>query len=296
MKKMPLAIAILFSMGLSACSSNGSSDNNPVAPPSGGSMSTDLTPTPTPTPTPDPEPEIFNKTAQVTSYFADKVDSASYKYLTDAIQYNEFVSKAKAAEALPAICSNAGTSRCRAGTVEVGTVIGGKNNSYSGYAAIRETHGLADQGIPTNAFAYYVDTPTTNNAAILDATYKGQVSWTRGNGPAINTYDSLTMTVKNGQVSGVATRTQGNTNVVTYDAITFNTADITVSDTGATFSGTANFLNRYFNTSAEDNMGTVAGTYKGAFAGTNAEEVVGTFETDPSVSATSVQGAFSATK
>ncbi len=253
---------------------------------------------------------IGAKTARINqytnTYFANQTDSYAYKRISDEAEYTKLVAEAKAAPVLSGNCLNNASSGCRGqgdGAAEAGKVMKAYQASYSGYATLRETYAdtNADAGIPNNAYFYYVDTPTTDKSKVVDATYTGQVSYSKGNVPAINGsgasgIDALTMTVKGDTISGKVTKTYGSANKTTIDMITFNQGAISVATDGTVgFSGTTEFNGQKnaFNTKGEKNF---TGTYKGQFAGEDAKEIVGTFESDSTAKDVSVQGAFSATK
>ncbi|MGX2957582.1 transferrin-binding protein-like solute binding protein, partial [Ursidibacter arcticus] len=170
--------------------------------------------------------------------------------------------------------------------------------SYSGYAVIREESGLVDQ--PANAYVAVVTTPTTDKSLVVDATYKGNAVYSTKNGNAYAGYTvrgynaELTLNVKNGVVSGDIKSTVGRQPTIA----TFNDADIQVANNGLVFEGNAKFNTAapLALTGAKDAAGqrleSIDGIYKGQFAGANAEEVVGTFETNSTEKDFSVQGSF----
>lgn len=222
------------------------------------------------------------------SYFADKPDSYTYKAFASEATQADLIAQAKKADAFAGNCSGA-RSAC-ASSAEAGKVLQSKQLSYAGYGVIRETYGLADQGVPTNAFFYYVDTPTTDKALVVNATYTGQAHYSRQNGPNVMaTTDPLVMNVVDGQISGKVTKTSGSG--VVSDVISFDKAEIVAEQNRVSFNGSATFHSSSFG-----NKGDISGSYQGQFAGANAQEVVGTFESQNSAKESSVQGAFSATK
>ncbi len=181
-------------------------------------------------------------------------------------------------------------SECK-NTAEKGAVVLSHKQSYSGYAVIRETYGSATA--PSNSYVALIDTPTTDRKTVVDATYKGQASYSNKFNPTVASRADFTLTVSGDSVSGIINNASTGTGVV-YPLVTLKDGTINATTAGVTFSGEADFAARTFNGSAKNPD--LAGTYRGAFAGANAEEVVGVFETNSTDKDTSVQGAFAGTR
>ncbi|MDG2941098.1 hypothetical protein [Exercitatus varius] len=186
-----------------------------------------------------------------------------------------------------------------------GTVLGSYAQAYSGYAVIREAYdGNADSNVgDANAYLALADSNNLvkDKKLVTDATYTGTASYTLNGNTAVRT-DLLTMNVKDDSISGNVYRTttsgKGVTSTKTY--VQFRTAGISIDDV----SGVVGFNGKAFiDTSAKSVTGTspkttsdtANGTYQGVFAGPNAKEVVGTFETNSNIEK-SVRGAFAASK
>ncbi len=159
--------------------------------------------------------------------------------------------------------------------------------SYSGYAVIRETYGSATA--PANSFVALPNVPTTDRKVVVDATYKGQASYSSKFNPNVLTRGDFTLTVKGDSVSGVVNNPP-TMNGDIFPLVTFKDGAINATSAGVTFNGVAEFSGRFFNGGAKNPD--LPGTYHGAFAGKNGEEVVGVFETNSQDKATSAQGAF----
>lgn len=234
------------------------------------------------------------------SYFAND-SSAIYKYLTDETEKAKLIATINSQSNISdGTCASTNTSKTQGAcstALEKGTVLGSYKQSYSSYAAIREDYNKDIENVPSNSYVYMVSTPTLDKNAVVDATYKGQVSYSYRNRPAITTIDGLTLNVKDATISGnvVETTVSGSGKVTNTTVMTFNDGAISASDEKVAFSGdvTFHYGSRAFNTSTKADFN---GTYKGQFAGANAEEVVGTFESTGTTDDTSVQGAFAASK
>lgn len=180
-----------------------------------------------------------------------------------------------------------------------GTVLGSVKQSYSSYAAIRGTYHDSDTtpNEPINSYVALVNEPTTDRTAVVDATYRGKVSYSRQNQGNIVTRDSLVMTVRNNQISGNITMTAMTGK--TTEVLAFKPSNIVAENNQITFSGDATFNKSFFysDTLTETYDDTpIQGTYNGIFAGSKAEEVVGTFHSNNTERVNSVQGAFAAKK
>lgn len=227
---------------------------------------------------------------KASSYFAGQTGSYTYKYLTDETERAKLISAINEKSNMTSSCNNNSSSICYK-TTEAGTLLGVYKQSYSSYAVIREGYD-ADHNTPSNSYIYIVGTPLADKSLALNATYKGQAAYTRKNFPNIVTQADFELTVSDTQVSGRINKANGDT------AVTFNQGDITVENNTVGFNGTATFHKGSFSNSADADF---SGTYQGAFAGANAEEVVGIFESDnyytnDTTYTQSVQGAFAGVK
>ena len=167
-------------------------------------------------------------------------------------------------------------------------------------AVIRENYDKTNkQAAPVNSYIALVTTPTTDKAMVADATYTGTAVYTTKNLLNLTGYTdkvgynaALTLTVKDLVVSGAITQTTGAKRTL----VTLNDAVIQAGNNNVVFEGTATFNSRALTfTSSKDANGNyvdVPGTYKGQFAGSKAEQVVGTFESNSTAKETSIQGAF----
>lgn len=179
---------------------------------------------------------------------------------------------------------------CNATNVQTGEVVKAFRTSYANYAVVREAYDRENRATPTNSYIATVTTPTTDKAAVVDATYKGQASWSSANRFNIRTVAGLTLTVANDKISGEVKQDTPTSSGEYPTLITFNSGNIAANSNGAIgFKGTATFSARAFSTEQ-------AGTYQGYFAGDKAEEVIGTFQSDTQTSDAAAQGAFSAIK
>lgn len=185
-------------------------------------------------------------------------------------------------------------------SVESGSLLTTTTNAYAGYAVVRENY---SDDAPINRYIAVAKTATTDNANVVDATYKGKAIMTTMNMPSVleNTNQNtamyeLTLNVKDSTVSGGITNT--NETIAAKraelgqaaDIISFNNAEIKVTDDVVGFNGTATF--NYGHGFMPNATGDGKGTYQGVFAGEKAEGVVGTFKTDSTAKDSSVQGAF----
>lgn len=185
-------------------------------------------------------------------------------------------------------------------TVESGSLLTTTANAYAGYAVVRENY---SDDAPINRYIAVAKTATTDKANVIDATYKGKAIMTTMNMPSVleNTNQNtamyeLTLNVKDSTVSGGIANT--NETIAAKraelgqfaDIISFNNAEIKVTDDVVGFNGTATF--NYGHGFMPNATGDGKGTYQGVFAGEKAEGVVGTFKTDSTAKDSSVQGAF----
>lgn len=226
----------------------------------------------------------------------NQAGSESYAYLNDQAKKEILLSTLK--NDISACKAKTGT-KC-ASEAKQGEIIFSDYQSYSGYAVIREDASLKD--MPNNAYVAVVDVPTTEKAAIpVDATYKGSAVYTSKQGNNYTGYTvtkkeyntDFTLNIKDFIVSGDIKLATGKKPTI----VEFENANIQVANDAVVFEGKA-----VFNTAAPlalvvkdvngEKIDKLDGSYRGQFAGKNAEEVVGTFETDSKLKEASVQGAF----
>lgn len=241
-------------------------------------------------------------------YFAGNVKSQTYQYLNDetkkAALLTAIENRSGSCDAKYAGTCTRDAKAATAGSINEGDVLFTQNLSYAGYAVVREAYDADNvQSQPVNSYIAVVKTPTTDKAKVVDATYTGTATLTQKNVQTLvgapvgnDKIATLTLNVKDGVVSGNVSRNTGKS--AAY--VTFNDTTIKAGDNGVVFEGSATF-NSQTNvlTTQKDASGNwidVNGSYRGAFAGANAEEVVGIFETDSTSKDVSVQGAFSGTK
>lgn len=223
--------------------------------------------------------------------------SQAYKYLTDETAKQSLLNTIATMPNLSGPCNNSSTSPCSA-TVASGTIIAAYKQSYSNYAVIRENYDKDNRTAPANSFINVVTqyTPESQQSAALNATYKGQASYSRSNGANVVTRNDLTLTTTGSSIQGVLNAEPTMSGVI-HPVITFNAGAINVADGKVSFSGTALFHSRFFNSASAAGGGQdLTGRYNGVFAGNNAEEAIGTFETTNYTDEKSVQGAFAAKK
>lgn len=195
--------------------------------------------------------------------------------------------------------------------IEKGSVIYTDQLSYAGYATIRSQipEGAGYNSEPVNSYVAIAKMATRDKNAVVDATYKGGVSYTNNNLATIigkqnnGAYIAeLTLNVKDQQVSGVIENVNASINEkrisqgVAKELVTLTQTSINLDDGVVGFNGEArfNYGQGFLLNSAGTTVG--IGTYQGVFAGENAEEVVGTFSTNDTSSNYSVQGAFLGTR
>lgn len=216
------------------------------------------------------------------SYYADKEDSLVYKTLTDESAKQAFIDEVKGRNNLTAgNCATTDRSVCSKKT-QAGTVIQSYQQSYAGYAVIRETaprdenmeETLAQASTPNNAFVYYVEQPTADKNAIVEGTYKGMVSYSRRNTGVVTSNGNLVLNVKGDQISGKVTTGVG---ARARDVITFNQGQIQQQGNQVNFNGSVTFHNGSF---ANDDKADFSGSYRGTFGGETGQQVAGVFESE----------------
>ena len=320
-KTMNIAVAILLSLGVAACSSSGGGSSNAVEKdiqnknnPSditngnnnsngnngnNGKTKNDLSPRKL---TPeeiaqekarkaaeeaakkaeeDAAKEAARK-ASITKYFAGG-DSAAYAAVSDP------ATKAAVSSAIDSstgTCDQSPAPACYDRSVQKGQVLATQKQAYSSFATLRETFSISplSEQQPVNSFVYFVGTPTTDVAAVVDANYRGAAKFSSGNKLDV-TNANVTLSVRNSKLAGELLNDSSGV-IASLDE-----TEVKIVNGMVGFNGTASFTGANFGL-----PGTINGTYKGVFAGAAAEEVVGTFESNSTERTQSIQGAFSATK
>lgn len=151
--------------------------------------------------------------------------------------------------------------------------------SYSSYAVLREE--FSEKVNPSNAYMALVkeENLVKDKSLIpVDAQYKGKSSFSQANNVLVTTYD-FELNVKDNKVSGAAYTVNSKKKRVDY--ILLESGNISVRNDAVGFSGVADF----------EKLKKGKGTYQGVFAGSKAEEVVGTFENNAK-DKDAIQGAF----
>lgn len=329
-KTMNIAVAILLSLGVAACSSSGGGSNNAVEKDlqnktnspditngnnnsngnngNNGKTKNDLSPRKL---TPeeiaqekarkaaeeaakkaeeDAAKEAARKLAEeeaarkasITKYFAGG-DSAAYAAVSDPATKAAVTSTI---DSSTGTCDQSPAPACYDRSVEKGKVLATQKQAYSSFATLRETFSISplSEQQPVNSFVYFVGTPTTDVAAVVDANYRGAAKFSSGNKLDV-TNANVTLSVRNSKLAGELLNDSAGV-IASLDA-----TEVKIVNGMVGFNGTASFIGANFGL-----PGTISGTYKGVFAGAAAEEVVGTFESNSTERTQSIQGAFSATK
>lgn len=227
---------------------------------------------------------VIVRANSATSYHLANNTSEIYKALSSAENYAELVQKAKNAEDFYASCATSTNKEvvsygCHKG-IETGTVLKSYKMSYAGYGALRENYETNNEvGQPLNSFFTYVDVPTTDKSKV-SGNYSGSASLSRNNTLAMNTYN-VDLAVADEVIAGTVTNNG-------KEFLKFNEAQIVSDGASVTFAGQM----------LATNWDNAEGVWQGQFAGENAEQVVGTFETlnQDKSSGTVIQGAFGATR
>lgn len=222
----------------------------------------------------------------VSSYFVKDSTSQTSQILNDPAKKAVLTT---AIQAKSGKCNNQWRNCNRPENSQTGDVIFTESLSYAGYAVVRENYDAVNkQVVPVYSYIAVVTTPTTDKKVVTDATYKGTAVYSLKNQPSFTGYTDkgynleLTLNVKDSVVNGIIARTTGKKDTL----ITLNDASVQVGNNNVVFEGTAVF-DKKIGLNAEE-----TGSYRGQFAGGNAEQVVGTFETDSTEKDKSVQGAF----
>ncbi|WP_150539307.1 hypothetical protein [Actinobacillus vicugnae] len=225
-------------------------------------------------------PKVFSSTNTATDE-----TSYLYKYINEPLTLIEAMSSSQTQTA--SSCTNSASSydgSCRK-TVSAGTVMLKNEQTYSSYAVIREE--IKDSS-PANSYVAVVTTatPESNKSSALNASYAGKAAYSLNNAVAVTSANFAMSVDNNGGITGsIYTGGTNGGSVKTF--ATFDNGTISITNGYATFNGDATF--------AVSSSLNESGTYQGYFAGSEANEVVGTFETDATASKT-VQGAFAGTK
>lgn len=294
-------IAVLLSLGISACSINtgrgSQGENTPnitnntlsIDATSGDNSNENSNTTPSAPATPPPSiaTDLTHPTFNITG---KNIGTQAATYLSSKEKQTELQTKINALNNVSIENCNA---QCNQNAFAAGDVVKAYHTSYANYAVVREAYDRDNRATPTNSYIATVITPTVERSAVVNATYKGTASWSGSNRFNVNSDTGLTLTVTDNKISGQLVRTAATNSGETPTLMTFNSADIAVKDGVVGFEGSATFYKRMFNTSAQADL---TGSYKGYFAGPNAEEVIGTFQSNEETNSASVQGAFSATK
>ena len=203
--------------------------------------------------------------ASITKYFAGG-DSAAYAAVSDPATKAAVTSTI---DSSTGTCDQSPAPACYDRSVEKGKVLATQKQAYSSFATLRETFSVSplSEQQPVNSFVYFVGTPTTDMAAVVDADYRGTAKFSSGNKLDV-TNANVTLSVRNSKLAGELLNDSSGV-IASLDETEVKIVNGMVG----------------FN-----------GTYKGVFAGAAAEEVVGTFESNSTERTQSIQGAFSATK
>lgn len=298
------AVTPLFILALSAC--GGSSSVQPDS--TAGATTDDSTTTDDDTTT----------TATPTYYVATSKNALSgtnnaiaTKIATDETTRKSYLEQVMETKDINTKCTSA---TCNVNKdIAAGTILMNYRQSYTGFAVIREDETLwknddGDRVSSMNSYVYFTNSPVTDKALVTNATYTGAMGEADSitdntavvleRGYAYAPFMSnlgFTLNVTDGSVSGNIYYDKNQTTIVTL-----NSADVAVNSDGVVgFDGTANFHADalYINKQEDGTYQDVSGTYNGIFAGANAEEVVGSFQTDKQEEAkNNVQGIFIGTK
>lgn len=212
------------------------------------------------------------------------------KYLFSAEKQAVLLAKI---EALRNVSTETCSAACNDTNVKTGDVVKAYKTSYANYAVVREAYDRENRATPTNTYIATVMEPTTDKAAVVNATYKGQASWSSSNRFNVRTEADLTLTVDNNNISGELKQTSPTSSGNYPTLMTFNHAEIKQKEGVVGFEGTVDFKPRSYNSAAKTDLN---GTYQGYFAGSQAQEVIGTFQSNTQSKDAAIQGAFSATK
>lgn len=231
---------------------------------------------------------ISDSTPKVFSSLAHSANTTSqlYKYLNDMQSLKTAMESAQ--KQTESSCTNSAKSYDGAcsKTTASGTVMLKHEQAYSSYAVIREES--SNKEIAANSYIAMVTsgTPGTNKASALNASYSGKAAYSLSKSNAVTSVNFKLDINNNGEIVGTVYTGSDNSGTAKTFA-TFDNGNIHVDNGYLTFKGNATFK-----ISTKD---TESGSYQGYFAGNNAEEVVGTFETNADAKK-EVQGAFAGSK
>ena len=137
--------------------------------------------------------------ASITKYFAGG-DSAAYAAVSDP------ATKAAVSSAIDSstgTCDQSPAPACYDRSVQKGQVLATQKQAYSSFATLRETFSVSplSEQQPVNSFVYFVGTPTTDVAAVVDANYRGAAKFSSGNKLDV-TNANVTLSVRNSKLAG----------------------------------------------------------------------------------------------
>lgn len=235
--------------------------------------------------------------------FGKQSGSHTYAYLNDASKKAELIN---AMENAGSVCNQATSASqaisCTAADTEAGTVLFTKNNTHSGYAVVREAFDSA-VNTPKNSYIAIVKTPTTDKTQVLGASYSGSATYTMASGrsgttmvgenlisPTAAQINAVNFNVDaEGKISGGIWNKTSAKEENHFQTVEFKETDVLVGSNGTVFSGDA-----LIKAKMTKNSEMISGSYQGAFAGNEGQELIGTFSSDNTTDY--IHGAFSATK
>lgn len=238
--------------------------------------------------------------------FGKQADSYTYAYLNNEAKKAELIS---AMENRSSVCNQATTGAqavsCTAADIDAGTVLFTQNNTHSGYAVVREAFdNSAAVNTPKNSYVAIVKTPTSDKTQVLGASYSGSATYTMASGrngttmvgenlisPTAAQINAVNFNVDaEGKISGGIWNKVSPKEENHFQTVEFKQTDVLVGSNGTVFSGDA-----LIKAKMTKNSEMISGSYQGAFAGSEGQELIGTFSSD-STHSDYIHGAFSATK
>lgn len=238
--------------------------------------------------------------------FGKQADSYTYAYLNNEAKKAELIS---AMENRSSVCNQATTGAqavsCTAADIDAGTVLFTQNNTHSGYAVVREAFdSSATLNTPKNSYVAIVKTPTSDKTQVLGASYSGSATYTMASGrngttmvgenlisPTAAQINAVNFNVDaEGKISGGIWNKVSPKEENHFQTVEFKQTDVLVGSNGTVFSGDA-----LIKAKMTKNSEMISGSYQGAFAGNEGQELIGTFSSD-STHSDYIHGAFSATK
>lgn len=238
--------------------------------------------------------------------FGKQADSYTYAYLNNEAKKAELIS---AMENRSSVCNQATSGAqavsCTAADIDAGTVLFTKNNTHSGYAVVREAFdSSATLNTPKNSYVAIVKTPTSDKTQVLGASYSGSATYTMASGrngttmvgenlisPTAAQINAVNFNVDaEGKISGGIWNKVSPKEENHFQTVEFKQTDVLVGSNGTVFSGDA-----LIKAKMTKNSEMISGSYQGAFAGSEGQELIGTFSSD-STHSDYIHGAFSATK